>query len=138
MDDAPLQLFPDDVDAEQALGVAVARAAAAGRRVLVVFGANWCPDCWALDEILAHPLVAPLVHVGFEPVRLGVGHRDRHLATAERLGIDYQAGIPAAVVLDGEGHVVHATRRGELRSARTLSALEFAAMLREWLPPDAD
>ncbi len=115
--------------AEAALEQALERAAARDRLVLVVFGADWCPDCVALERLLADPLVAPLIDQGFEVVRLDVGRRERHVALAARWGIDYARGIPAIAILDGNAAPRLATRDGELRAARSMTAAEFGRLL---------
>lgn len=124
----------EDEAARAAITAAVERAAAAGKHVLVVFGADWCGDSTALDRAFENPLVSALAGAGFETVQLDVGARDRHTAIAAGWGIDYANGIPAVVALDGDGELVAATRDGELRHARTLSPIEIAQVLHPLLP----
>lgn len=124
-------------EARRRIARAVERARAEGRRVLVVFGADWCPDAKAFEQSLQHPVVAPLVAMGLEVVRLDVGNRDRLTQIAAAWDIDYAAGIPAVVVLDADGEVVTATRHGELRTARTLSPIQIATHVHRWLPEGA-
>lgn len=125
--------FDDAIDADAAIAEALARAQVAGRRVAIVFGADWCPDCRAFDAMAQDPLVASVLAHGFELVRIGVGRRDRHVEVAARYAIDLDRGIPAVVVLDGDGSVRAATRAGELRAARTLRATELARLAAAWL-----
>jgi len=110
------------------------RARESGTHVLVVFHASWCRDSAALERLFEHALVAPLLAAGFEVVRLDVGNRDRHLELARSWGLDYAAGIPAAVVLDPDGRLVGTTRAGELASATTLTPMALVTLLHPWLP----
>ena len=44
------QVYKEQADARAELNLALASAQAQQKNVLVVFGANWCPDCLALDQ----------------------------------------------------------------------------------------
>jgi hypothetical protein len=125
-----------DVQARRRIAAAVerARSADAERRVMVVFTGDWCGDSAAFLAALEHPLVAPLVALGFEVVTLDAGNRDRHLALAEGWGLSYARGLPAVAVLDADGELVAATREGELASARLLSPIDVATLVHRWLP----
>jgi len=89
--------------------------------VLVIFGANWCADCRALDQALSTGKNAELVAREFKVVKVDVGNFDRNLDLAARYGNPIKKGIPAAVVLSSEDQVLYATRLGELADARHMS-----------------
>jgi thiol:disulfide interchange protein len=116
---------------------AVERAAAEGKHVLVVFGADWCQDSAALEDLFAHPLVSALLEAGFEVVHLDAGNRDRHVALARGWGLDYAAGLPTVAVLDPRGELLHATQAGELAAARTLTPIDLATRIHRWMPEGA-
>lgn len=127
----------DTAEARRRIAAAVARAGEDGgspRRVLVVFGADWCPDSRAFLDALEHPLVAPLLDLGLEVVVLDIGDRDRFTSMAAGWGLAYAAGIPTVAVLDDRGELVAATLDGELRTARTLSPIDVATLVHRWLP----
>jgi thioredoxin 1 len=124
-------------DARAALAVALERAAASGKRVAVVFGADWCPDSRALDAALLHPLVAPIVDPAFEVVRVDVGRRDRNLDLLADYGMDVWKGIPAVAVLEADGTLIAAQRDGEFRNARALAPIEIATVFHRWSRPAA-
>jgi len=127
-----------DDAARMEIAAAVERARQAGgkpgRRVMVVFTGDWCGDSAALERAFEHPLVAPLLALGFEMVTLDAGNRDRHVELAEGWGISYAQGLPAVAVLDSDGELVAATRDGELASARLLSPIDIATRVHRWLP----
>ncbi|MGD2114661.1 MAG: thioredoxin family protein [Acidobacteriota bacterium] len=120
--------------ARQEIAAAVERAAEAGKRVLVIFGADWCVDSGALKRTFRHALLLPLLADGFEVIHLDVGDREHYRETAGGWGIDYAAGLPAAAVLDAEGELVTSTTAGELASARTMTPIEIATLIHRWMP----
>jgi protein disulfide-isomerase len=88
--------------------------------VLVVFGANWCGDCKALDASFKSGPTAPLIGKSFQVVKVNVGRFDRNVGIAEAYGVPLKRGIPAIAVLNPDGKVAYATRAGELADARSM------------------
>lgn len=117
---APLP-YDETADAKADLDHALAAAGATHRLVLVVFGANWCEDCRALDASLKTPRNQGLVAKEFVVVKVDVGNFDRNLGITSAYGNPIRKGIPAAVVLSPKNEVLYATRAGELSSARRMS-----------------
>jgi thioredoxin 1 len=117
---APLP-YDEKADAKADVQRALSAAQANGTPVLVIFGANWCPDCRALDQALSTGKNAELMAREFRVVKVDVGQFDRNLDLAARYGNPVKKGIPAAVVLSPQGEVLYATRLGELADARHMS-----------------
>lgn len=117
---APLP-YDEKADAHADVQRAVKAAQASKRPVLVIFGANWCEDCRALDASLKTPKTAELMAKNFVVVKVDVGRFDRNLDLATRYGDPIKKGIPAASIVSPEGQVLYTTRAGELSSARRMS-----------------
>lgn len=118
-------------------GIATARAQAGreGKRVAVVFGAEWCPDCYAFEAALKHRLVAPIVDPSYVIVKVSVGNRNRNIDLMEGYGMAVENGIPAVAVLEPDGSLVVAQRQGEFRNASSLlSVAEIVSFFHRWAP----
>lgn len=118
-------VLPYDESAEphRDLQRALVKARQSGKRVLVVFGANWCPDCRALDrELHGVGRTAALVRSRYEVVKVDVGRFDRNLDFAKLYGDPIGNGIPSVVVVTPTNEVVYQTRAGELADARRMGA----------------
>jgi thioredoxin 1 len=109
--------YDELADARATLQQGLEAARAAGKDVLVVFGANWCPDCRELDKAL-HGRAASLIDARFVVVKIDVGNFDKNLDVVKHYGYPTGKGIPAAVVLNADEQVLYATRAGELADAR--------------------
>lgn len=118
---APLP-YDESADARAAIRAALGAIGAGPRRVLIVFGANWCEDCRSLDQTLKSGRNAELMAREFEVVKVDVGRFDRNLGVAKAYGDPLRGGIPAAVVLSADERVLYATKAGELSNARRMSA----------------
>lgn len=113
--------YDESADAKRAVRQALVAAQAARVPVLVIFGANWCEDCRALDKALKTGQNAEQMARDFRVVKVDVGHFDRNLDVARGYGDPLRKGIPAAVVLSPDNRVLYATRAGELADARRMS-----------------
>jgi len=113
--------YDEAADAKAALRTALAEAAAARQPLLLIFGANWCVDCRALDTALKTGRNAELIGREFKLLKVDVGNFDRNLDIANAYGNPIKKGIPAAVVLSPNNEVLYATRGGELADARHMS-----------------
>lgn len=117
---APLP-YDEAADAKAELKQALNASKADQQPVLVIFGANWCKDCRALDQALSTGRNAELVKREFKVVKVDVGNFNKNLDVAEAYGNPIKKGIPAAVVLSPDNKVLYATRLGELADARNMS-----------------
>ena len=125
---------PYDEKADAALDIQHALAAADRdhRKVLLVFGANWCSDCRALDKVL-HGSGQHLIESGFDVVKIDVGNFDKNLYLARRYGNPIAKGIPALVVLGADHQVIYSTVNGELANAGQMSERELYDFLKRQL-----
>jgi protein disulfide-isomerase len=125
----------DHEDARLAVETACRQASAEGKRVAVVFGANWCPDCEAFKRALGHRLVAPIVDPHYVVVKVSVGNRDRNLDLMAEYGMNVGSGIPSVAVLEPDGSLVVAQRDGQFRnSSALLSVAEISSFFQRWAP----
>src|SRR5512140_82847 len=113
--------YDEAADAKAQVRHAVTEAKADRRPVLVVFGANWCPDCRALDLAMKGGRNAELIASEFRVVKVDVGRFDRNVDVAETYGVPLKKGIPAVAIVSPEGRTVYATKAGELADARRMS-----------------
>ncbi len=117
--------YNEQADAKAEVQRVVAEAKASNKPALLIFGANWCEDCRALDKALKSEKNAVLMAQSFHVVKVDVGRFDRNLDIANAYGDGRNSvikkGIPAAVVLSPKGEVIYATRAGELADAREMS-----------------
>ena len=112
--------YDESADAKQQIALALKDAAAAHQPVLLVFGANWCEDCRALDHALKSGRNAQLM-THFKVVKIDVGHFDRNVDVSTAYGNATRKGIPSAVIVSPDNHVLFMTRAGELADARSMS-----------------
>lgn len=111
-------VYNEQADARAELNIALGQAAKTGKNVLVVFGANWCPDCRSLSAKMSEGDLATHVNKRFVVLKVDVGRYTKNLDLAEQMGVPLKKGIPAVAVLKNDGTVASATGAGELADAR--------------------
>lgn len=111
--------YDEKADAAADVQRALTAAQVDHHKVLLVFGANWCGDCRALDQAL-HGRSGPLIEGKFEVVKIDVGNFDKNLDLDARYGHPIGNGIPAVVVIDASNKILYSTRGGELANARKM------------------
>ncbi len=112
--------YNEAADAKAEVTQALSRAKGAKKPVLVIFGANWCKDCRALDAAIKGGRNAELLAREFEVVKVDVGNFDRNLDLAVQYGNPIKKGIPAAVIVSADNRLLFATKAGELADARSM------------------
>ena len=127
---APLP-YDESADAKAAVRQALAAAKESRTPVFVIFGANWCEDCRALDLAIKSGKNAELLARQFKVVKVDIGNFDRNLDLVAAYGNPIKKGIPAAVVLSPNNEVLYATRAGELADARRMSESGIYDFLRK-------
>jgi protein disulfide-isomerase len=111
--------YDESADAHATIELARAQATA-GRRVLIVFGANWCGDCRVLDTAMKQGRLKALLDGRFVVVKVDVGRFDRNVDIAQRYGVPLKKGIPTVAVLAADGSASFVTSGGELADARSM------------------
>ena len=117
---APVQVYDETADAQAAVTKALAQAKNSHKKVLVLFGANWCKDCLELDKSLQGQSAA-LIASKFVLVKVNVGQFDKNLDLVHQYDNPIKKGIPAAVMLNPDNTVLYASKGGELSNARRMS-----------------
>ena len=128
------QLYPDPVDAQVEIDAALASAKKDHKRVLVIFGANWCYDCHVLDATLRSARVAPLVAANYHVIHINIGDGDRNGDLADRFEVPLKKGIPSLAVLDSSGQLVTSQKQGEFESAAKIGLSDVTQFLNRWKP----
>ena len=112
--------YDESADAKAQIKAALVQAAQDKVPVMVVFGANWCGDCKALDHAFKEGRAAPLIAKNFKVVKVDVGRFTHNTDIAEDYGVYLKSGIPTVAVLSSQGKVIYATKAGELADARNM------------------
>lgn len=121
--------YAPNTDLKREFAAAQAEARSAGKKVLIIFGSGWCPDCREFDQQLAKEPLRSLIEKKFIVVKADIGNWDRNMDFANRFGNPVKQGIPSIAIVDAEREAYFATRGGELAQARSLSINKLVSWL---------
>jgi len=127
-------IYAPGIDAHVEIKQALALASQQHKRVLVVFGANWCYDCHVLDTAFHRADVETVLRKNYEVVHVDVGEGDRNQDIMEQYQVPMKKGIPALAVLDSNGKLLYSQQGGEFEKARALAPEDVMAFLNKWKP----
>jgi len=127
-------IYPADVDPQADIKEAEEKAATGHKRVLLVFGANWCYDCHVLDLAFHRPDFASVM-ANFEVVHIDLGPDEKKNADlVKQFEIPLNKGIPALAVVESNGKLVVSQKNGEFEDARSLTPEAVLEFLNKWKP----
>jgi thiol:disulfide interchange protein len=130
----PKQIYNETADAHAEIREAVKKAQAGHKRVIVVFGANWCFDCHVLDEVFHRPELASIIAANYEIVHVDIGKGEKNQDLMNKYEVPLKRGIPGLAVLDPNGKLVYSQKNGEFENARAMSQDDFLTFLNKWKP----
>lgn len=128
------QIYSPTANPSKEISEAVHSAAAAHKRVLVVFGGNWCFDCHVLDEAFHSPEIAPTLDKSFLVVHVDIGEMNKNVDVAKKYDVPLDRGVPALAVLDSDGKLLFSQKSGEFEKARSMAPEDILAFLHQWQP----
>ncbi len=133
-------IFDRQAKAEEQVDQALARARQENKRVVLLFGANWCPWCRRLHQAFTEaPALRRALQRDFVLVYVDANTRNdkkRNAAVIERYGNPLRLGLPAIVVLDQDGTKLTTQETASLAAPTDEEvARRVAAFLDRWAPP---
>jgi protein disulfide-isomerase len=126
--------YDEKADAHQQIAAAIAEASKAQKNIVLVFGANWCGDCRALDAQMHKEELAAIIATNYEVVKVDVGRFNKNKDIGEKYHMPLKHGIPALAVLDSGGNLLYAMDQGQFSNARSMSYESIKEFFVKWEP----
>ena len=102
------------------------------KQPVVIFGANWCPDCRILSAVLDLQTVNKYMEDNFEILYIDLGRYDINMSLMEFFDIMPQQGIPRVVILNKDKEVLNMRDTGEWTTARSRTKQEIFNYFQEY------
>ena len=128
------QLYPPPEEAQAEISAALAAASKDHKRVILVFGGNWCYDCHVLDTTFRSKEFAPVVNANYHVIHINVGNYDANLDLADKYQIPLKKGVPSLAILDPDGTLVVSQKQGEFESTVRIGPEDVLEFLKKWKP----
>ncbi len=128
------QLYPPPEEAPAEISEALAAAKKDHKRVLMVFGGNWCYDCHVLDATFHSKEFAPIVNANYHVIHINIGNSDANLELADKYQVNLKKGVPSLAILDPDGTLVVSQKNGEFESTLKIGPEDVLEFLKKWKP----
>ena len=125
-------LYHADADAKKEIDEALKQAVIEKKRVLLVFGGNWCYDCHVLDRALHEGAAGRVLKESFLLVHVDIGEADKNLDLVKKYKTTLDKGVPVVVILSSDGGLLYGSDNGEFESARTMMKKDLFEFLQHW------
>lgn len=131
---AKTDLYPAGADAKKNIEAALTTAATENKRVMLIFGGNWCYDCHVLDQALHEGEAGKIVKESFLLVHVDIGEGEKNLDLVKKYETTLNYGVPTVVILNSEARVIYSSTKGEFEAARRMMRKDLVAFLKQWKP----
>ena len=88
------------------------------KQPILIFGANWCPDCRILDGTLQLPTIKKFMNKNYNIMHIDVGRYDKNMELISYFGIPKEKGVPRVLVFDKNKIVINKKSTKEWTTAR--------------------
>lgn len=90
------------------------------KQSIVIFGANWCPDCRILAGLIQSAQQLKSIKENFKFLLIDVKNYEINMNILEQLDPDANSGIPRVFVFDTSGILVNKNENDFFRTIRTM------------------
>ena len=96
-----------------------------GKQPIIIFGANWCPDCRIFSGTMDIPKISKFIDNKFNILYIDVLRYEINMQLMEEYGIPSEEGIPRVLVFDKDKNVINDSNTTEWRTARDRTSQEI-------------
>ena len=95
------------------------------KQPILIFGANWCPDCRIFSGTINIPKIKSYIDNNFEILYVDVKRYEINMNLMENFGITPAEGIPRVLIFDSNKKLLNSANTTEWRTARERSTQEI-------------
>ena len=104
---------------------------AENKQPIIIFGANWCPDCRIFSGTIDIPKINEFIETYFNILYIDVKRYEINMNLIEYFDIPAEEGIPRVLVFDLNKKVINKSSTAEWRTARDRSSQDIFNFFQE-------
>ena len=101
------------------------------KQPIIIFGANWCPDCRIFSATMNIPKIKSYIDKNFDILYVDVKRYEINMSLMEEYGIEPAEGIPRLLVFDSNKKLINSSNTTEWRTARDRTSQEIFNFFQE-------
>ena len=95
------------------------------KQPIIIFGANWCPDCRIFSATMDIPKIKSYIDKNFEVLYVDVKRYEINMSLMQEFGIEPAEGIPRLLIFDKNRKLINSSNTTEWRTARDRTSQEI-------------
>ena len=95
------------------------------KQPIIIFGANWCPDCRIFSATMDIPKIKSYIDKTFEVLYVDVKRYEINMNLMKEFGIEPAEGIPRLLIFDKNRKLINSSNTTEWRTARDRTSQEI-------------
>lgn len=126
--------YDEKADAKADIAAALVKAKKNNKRVLLMFGANWCGWCHKLHGVFeSNSEIGKTLLYEYERVNIDIGKMDKNMDLVKKYGARAEKeGVPFLTVLDADGKAIANQETGALEEGDHHDPAKVQEFLNEW------
>ena len=126
----PLPYDGNEISVEE-VNKFLSQSIAENKQPIIIFGANWCPDCRIFSGTIDIPKINEFVETYFNILYIDVKRYEINMNLIEYFDIPTEEGIPRVLVFDFNKKVINKSSTAEWRTARDRSSQDIFNFFQE-------
>ena len=126
----PLPYDGNEISVEE-VNKFLSQSIAENKQPIIIFGANWCPDCRIFSGTIDIPKINEFIETYFNILYIDVKRYEINMNLIEYFDIPAEEGIPRVLVFDFNKNVINKSSTTEWRTARDRSSQDIFNFFQE-------
>ena len=126
----PLPYDGNEISVEE-VNKFLSQSIAENKKPIIIFGANWCPDCRIFSGTIDIPKINEFIETYFNILYIDVKRYEINMNLIEYFDIPAEEGIPRVLVFDLNKKVINKSSTAEWRTARDRSSQDIFNFFQE-------
>ena len=126
-------LYHPKADARKEIALAVAKARAQNKQVLIQAGGNWCGWCIEFNRFVTNDTALhSIIQANYIVYHLNYSQENKNPAIFKEYGFPNRFGFPVFLVLNADGNLIHTQNSSYLELGKSYDAPKVKEFLLSW------
>ena len=126
-------LYHPKADARKEIALAVAKARAQNKQVLIQAGGNWCGWCIEFNRFVTNDTsLHSIIQANYIVYHLNYSQENKNPAIFKEYGFPNRFGFPVFLVLNADGNLIHTQNSSYLELGKSYDAPKVKEFLLSW------
>jgi thiol:disulfide interchange protein len=126
-------LYHPMADARKEIALAVAKARAQNKQVLIQAGGNWCGWCIDFNRFVTNDTALhSIIQANYIAYHLNYSQENKNPAIFKEYGFPNRFGFPVFLVLNADGNLIHTQNSSYLELGKSYDASKVKEFLLSW------